>query len=79
MLECMLCLYFGVVKHYCGWFAIVSEICGICSVGLAWNEDVRVVVGWRCGRVALFPGHEASGMVDGNDCGWWCSVRLLCM
>ena len=29
--------------------------------------DVRVVVGWRC------------GMVDGDDCGWWCGVRLLCM
>ena len=29
--------------------------------------DVRVVVGWRCGTVG------------GDDCGWWCGVRLLCM
>ena len=37
------------------------------SAGFVWNEDVRVAVGWRC------------GMVGGNDCGWWCGVRLLRM
>ena len=26
------------------------------SVGFAWNKDVRMVVGWRCGTV------------DGDDC-----------
>ena len=36
-------------------------------MGFAWNEVVRVVVGWRC------------GMVGGDDCGWWCGVQLLCM
>ena len=36
-------------------------------MGFAWNEDVRMVVGWRCGTV------------DGDDCGWWCGVWLLCM
>ena len=37
------------------------------SVRFAWNEDVRMVVGWRCGTI------------DGDDCGWWCGVRLLCL
>ena len=37
------------------------------GAGFVGNEDVRVVVGWRCGTVG------------GDDCGWWCGVRLLCM
>ena len=35
--------------------------------GFVWNEDARLAVEWRC------------GMVGGDDCGWWCGVRLLRM
>ena len=70
MLECMLtvCLYVSVVKHYCGWFVLMSlGFLVLVRAGFVWNEDVRVVIGWIC------------GVVGGDDCGWWCGVRLLCM
>ena len=52
MLECMLCLYFGVVNHYCGWFVLVSVgFVVLVGAGFVWNEDVRVVVEWRYGTV----------------------------
>ena len=54
--------------HYCGWFVLMSVgFVVLVGAGFVWNEDVRVVVGWRCGTVG------------GDDCVWWCGVWLLCM
>ena len=65
MLECMLCLYFGVVNHYCGWFVLMSVgFVVLVGAGFVWNEDVKVVVRWRYGTVG------------GDDCGWWCGVKV---
>ena len=36
-------------------------------MGFAWNENVRMVVGWRCGTV------------DDDVRRWWCGVLLLHM